>query len=220
MPGIDAVARYTLKGAGRFFRGLRARMASFVRAHGGRIAYYACVAVALSAIAYAAEQYRLERGTEADALILPAAEIEIPAEEETELFLPDRAERLRAYSAAPEWNAALGMWEIHAAVDYRLEGNVVTSLSEGTVRTVGASGVYGGFIEVETQDLLLRYASVEPAEEIEPGRRIGAGESIAVANESMPGEAHMGAHLHLELERGSEKVNFEAEANGIQPGVD
>lgn len=217
---IGAMARHTLKRAGRTLRASRARASAYFRAHGGKIAYYACVAVALCAIAYAAEQYRTERDSDMDALILPAVEMESPADAEPELLMPEHAKRLRAYFVAPEWNAALGMWENHAAVDYRLEGNAVTSLSDGTVRTVGKSGVYGGFIEVETHGLLLRYASVEPEEGMEPGQAVETGDPIAVADDSMPGEAHMGPHLHLELESDGVAGNFEEWARGIQSAVD
>ena len=50
--------------------------------------------------------------------------------------------------------------------------------------------------------------------------RVEMGERIAVADDSMPGEALMGAHLHLEMEREGRNVDFEMEAQGIQPGVD
>ena len=213
--------RHSLKELKRFLSGMRVRAASLMRAHGGKIAYYACVAVALSAIAYAADQYRAEREVQADALILPAVELEaLPTEPTQELSVPEGALCLRKYASAPEWNSELGLWESHAAVDYRLEGDAVVSLCAGTVRTVGASGVYGGFIEVESEELLLRYASVSPAEGIVPGMRVEMGERIAVADDSMPGEALMGAHLHLEMEREGRNVDFEMEAQGIQPGVD
>ena len=73
---------------------------------------------------------------------------------------------------------------------------------------------------MESEELLLRYASVSPAEGIVPGMRVEMGERIAVADDSMPGEALMGAHLHLEMEREGRNVDFEMEAQGIQPGVD
>ena len=99
------------------------------------------------------------------------------------------------------------MWETHPAVDYACAGGVLC-LREGTVRTVGASGVYGGFVEVESDGMLMRYASIEPAENIEPGIALEPGDEIGTADASMPGEADAGAHLHLELFMNGEAADF------------
>lgn len=183
---------------------LRARNAlhgliDFLKKNGGRIAYYALVVVALCAIARAAEIYRADIAAE-DALVLPAVdamdvlEVEDPA---PEVLLPEDWRLLRGYSDEPQWRSELGMWETHPAVDYACAG--VLCLQNGIVRTVGVSGVYGGFVEVESDGALMRYASIEPAEGIEPGAALEMGDLIGTADASMPGEADAGAHLHLEL---------------------
>ena len=172
---------------------------AFVKRNGGRIAYYALVVVALCAIARAAEIYRADSGKE-DALVLPAADaMDVLQVEEAapEVLLPEEWELLRGYSDAPPWRSELGMWETHPAVDYACAG--VLCLQDGIVRTVGESGVYGGFVEVESDGALMRYASIEPAEGIEPGAALEMGDLIGTADASMPGEADAGAHLHLEL---------------------
>lgn len=179
-------------------RGTR-RMIDFIRKNGGRIAYYALVTVALCAIARAAEIYRADNAAE-DALVLPAVdaldvlEVEQPA---PEVLLPEDWKLLRGFTDSPQWRAELGMWEAHPAVDYACE--IVPCLREGIVRTVGESGVYGGFVEVESDGVLMRYASITPAEGIKPGVALGVGNEIGTADASMPGEADAGAHLHLEL---------------------
>ena len=179
-------------------RGSR-RILDFMRKNGGRIAYYALVVVALCAIARAAEIYRADNAAE-DALVLPAAdaldvlEVEEPA---PETLLPEEWKLLRGFSDAPQWRAELGMWETHPAVDYACTG--VLCLREGIVCTVGESGVYGGFVEVESDGVLMRYASIAPAEGLEPGLALEMGDEIGTADASMPGEADAGAHLHLEL---------------------
>lgn len=206
--------RRQIRRAGAGLRGAWTRLRRFIRRHGGRIAYYACVALVLSAIAYAAEQYRSEQAPAVDALILPAADVEIsaPVEAEPLLTLPENAQRLRGFAQTPEWNAALKYWEAHMGVDYRLEENAVHSLSAGVVRTVGESGVYGGFVEVECGEYLLRYASVAADGGVRPGTELARGDRIGTADASMPGEAQQGAHLHLELTRMGEAVDFEAHA--------
>ena len=190
------------------------KFVEFMRRRRGGIAYYGGVALALAAIAFAAERYRAEPEGAAVEPVLPAVELAEPAqaEEEESLYLPEDVELLRNYSRIPEWNGELRLWETHAAVDYRMDE--VASLSAGLVRTVGRSGVYGGFVEVEWGEYLLRYASIAPREGLSPGDVLKAGDPIGEADASMPGEATDGAHLHLELLLDGNCEDFAARARG------
>ena len=174
-----------------------------LRLYGKEIVYYGGVALALAAIAFAAERYRGGQLPAPAAPALPAVELTMGSAEEEEeqsaFCAPEGAEILRAYAADPQWNAALGLWESHEAVDYRLRGDAVASLSAGTVRTVGKSGVYGGFVEVECGEYLLRYASIAPRGDLLPGDSLEPGDIIGSADSSLPAESGLGAHLHLEL---------------------
>ena len=181
--------------------------------HGGQIAYYGGVALALTAIAFAAEQYRAKPDVEAGAPVLPAVELSAPAEAEAqeEAFrAPEGGELLRAFSREPAWNGELRLWENHEAADYRLQEDAVMCLSGGVVRTVGRSGLYGGFVEIECGEYLLRYASIAPREDLAPGMELAIGDPIGAADASMPGEAGLGAHLHLEVLRGEVREDFAA----------
>ena len=198
-------------------RSMGRKLVGIARKRGGQIAYYGGVALALTAIAFAAEQYRAKPDTDIAEPVLPAVELAAPAEvEEREdaIHAPEGAELLRAYSAKPEWNDALQLWESHEAVDYRLEGDMVASLSAGVVRTVGKSGVYGGFVEVECGAYLLRYASIAPSAGLAPGNALVMGDPIGRADASMPGEAASGAHLHLELMADGSCEDFAALTDG------
>ena len=190
----------------------RWRLAAALRVRAGDIAYYGGVALTLVAIGFAAERYRSDRTVELETPVLPAIELSVPIEEEepNALRAPGGAEILRAYSLEPVWNAGLRLWENHTAVDYRLEDGAVASLSTGVVRTVGKSGVYGGFVEVESGEYLLRYASIAPREELAPGDALAPGDPIGAADASMPGEAALGVHLHLELFRDDVCVDYAA----------
>lgn len=191
----------------RIGSGLR-RFPPLLKRNAGRIAYYALVVIALCAIARAAEAYR--SGSDGDALVLPAADamdvlqVEEPA---PQVLLPEAWKLLRGYSEEPQWRPGLGLWETHPAVDFACTGGIVC-LREGTVRTVGASGVYGGFVEVESDGMLMRYASIEPADGLEPGLVLNVGDAIGKADASMPSEADAGAHLHLELYLDGQTADF------------
>lgn len=201
-------------------RGLKA-FAAYLRNHAGQIGYYACVALVLTAVGMAAERYR-GGGEMEETLILPAVELATPAPREAEpaLELPEGMKLLRGYAAQPEWNDALCHWETHMAADYGCAGASVRSVSDGRIITVGKSGMYGGFVEVETDEFLIRYASMNPSEELEPGESIGKGDVLGSANDSMPGEAHMGAHLHLELIRDGSHLDFAVECGKKINAVD
>lgn len=180
-----------------------------LRRYAGQIGYYTCVALVLTAVAVAAERYRNGKDV-AEALVLPAVELTTPApDRNTCIFeVPDKMTVLKAYTDLPEWNEIYGQWETHAAVDWLSVQDEVSSLSEGIVRTVGKSGVYGGFVEVESGEYLLRYASITPDADVLPGVHLKKGDRLGKADTSMPSEAHMGTHLHLELYRKGMIVNF------------
>ena len=190
--------------------------AALLKRYRGRILYYAGVAVVLTAIALAAESYR---SGEAGELIVPEAELApvlMQAEPEASIICPEGMELLRGFSVIPEWNRELQQWESHGAVDYILTDGRAECLEGGIVQTVGKSGVYGGFVELDCGGRLYRYASVEPAESLEPGMEIEAGELIGAADGSMPGESLHGAHLHLEVYENGAAVDFEALLHKIE----
>lgn len=193
--------------------------AAFVRRNAGRLLYYGAVAVVLAAVALAADA---QREDEAQELVLPAADVASAAREaEEERFLRiDGMELLRGYGALPAWNGELHQWEAHPATDYAIEGGRVLSLCAGRVRTVGESGVYGGFVEVEAEGMLLRYASIEPDAELKAGESVAAGQELGRAADGMPGEGDMGAHLHLELYLDGESADFERHAAKIGQNAD
>lgn len=195
--------------------------AGFLKSHAGQIGYYACVALVLTAVAVAAERFRNGQEPE-EALILPAMELTTPAPREPEpLFeLADNMCMLRKYDDYPAWNGVLCHWETHAATDYACADGKVHSLSDGIIRTIGQSGVYGGFIEVETGEYIVRYASIEASETMMPGLSVEKGDILGETDSSMPGEAHMDAHLHLELVRHGDCLDFAEECGKKAMPVD
>ena len=186
------------------------RLWAAIRERQGQIAYYACVALALIAIAVAAERYRGGEDRRQDAA-LPAVEFSTPAPEEeapARPFIPEGWVILRGYSDAPVWNEALGLWESHPATDVRPDGEALC-LCAGTVRGVGESGALGGYVEVESGELILCYASIAPREGLKPGDELDVGDTIGAADASLPGEAVLGPHLHLEARLNGRAVDFE-----------
>ena len=174
------------------------RVFSHMKKHWKEIAYYSGVMLALGVIAWGAESYRLQRSVPEEIPVTVSSEtVEVQAEEA--FLLPQGMQVCGGFSAEPVWNGERGCWQAHPAVDFICAENEVRAIGDGRVRTIGESGVYGGFIEVDSEEMLLRYCSVKPDAEMAVGMEIEKGEAIALADDSMPGEMDMGAHLHLEM---------------------
>ena len=172
---------------------------AFMRKYWREIGYYACVMLALGVIAWGAEAYRIRRNVAEEMPVAVSAEYVEKQQEEPIFALPEGMTVLNAFSAAPVWNAGQLCWQAHTAVDFACAEDRVLSLGGGTVKTLGESGIYGGFVEVACGERVLRYCSVAPDESLEVGMELAAGDLIGRADTSMPGEMQLGAHLHLEM---------------------
>lgn len=182
----------------------------FMKRNLGKIAYYACLALVLAAIAFAAEQYRREAAEQPE---IAAVQSPAAAQLQTSEALVDRpasALLLRGFDKYPAWNTALRCWEVHQATDYQIEGNRVTCAYPGAISDVGESGRLGGFVIIDSDWLRILYASVTPDADIAPGQRIEAGKEFAEVDDSLPGEAGMGPHLHIECFVNGNMSDFEA----------
>lgn len=181
---------------------------SWIRSRRGEILYYGCVLAALAVIAVGAQEYRQTR-TEPAPVSLPAVEIALPEAREAEFCLPEDLRRIRPYSAEPQWNAQDLSWQAHPAADYACEGGVIRAISDGTILEVGKSAVLGGYVLIESGEVQLKYCSIIPEEKLQPGKNIRMGDALGAAANAMPGEMHLGEHLHLEAWRQGEQTDPE-----------
>lgn len=185
-----------------FWKNVLLKSVSFIRKNAGQMLYYGGVALVLCAFAFAAQQLRVKRNPDAAETAMPIAEIDVAETiqaEETVFLLPETAQIVGGYSALPQWQSELGCWQCHPGMDVSFEDDLARSVAEGRVAAIGENGSYGGFVEVETAEFLLRYASIEPIKDIEVGDELEAGECIGRVNSSMPGETSSGAHMHFEM---------------------
>ena len=162
-------------------------------------AYYGCVLVVLCALAYAADAYRQENRMET--VVLPAAEIisDDEREEESPLIMPTDVLILREYSLKPQWNDVLGQWENHEALDCSFDDGRVLSLCDGEIIGTGSDAEIGNYVEIENDDLIVRYGSLKETENLKPGNRISAGDAIGETGSSMLREQYMQEHAHIEF---------------------
>lgn len=182
---------------------------AFLNRYRGEILYYATVLLVLSAIAWGAEQYRIRRDAEpVTPPVAAAAEILQPETAETQFELPEGMRLVQDFSSAPLWNEQDQCWQAHPAVDFACGDGLVRALGDGSVQAVGESGVRGGFIEVVSGEVVLKYCCLKPEEALEPGKDIRKGDLIGTAENAMPGEKQLGAHLHLEAYQNGEIINL------------
>lgn len=180
------------------------------------IIYYGAVAAVLIAIALAADGYRDRRAAEiaqsepAQMMLASPTSLDAPAAEPEKFApqLPSGADILRAFSDAPELNAALGQWEAHLGTDICYENGDVLALCAGSVTEITQDDHLGCTIAVRTGDEFIRYMGVEePA--VRAGDRVDAGECIARQSDRVRCEAHLGAHVHIEAVIDGESTDIE-----------
>lgn len=183
-----------------------------LRKHKGQIAYYGALALALSVLAWAAQGERTEQAApqpDAIAVSMEEAQPEREAEQAPWIALAEM-QILQPYSDSPRWDAYMKCWQTHAAVDYQCADGCVQSLTDGIVRAVGESAGEGGFAEIQAGEYLLRYGSIEAEASLAIGDAIESGACIGKADLSRISEAHLGAHVHLEVESMGKTLDYTA----------
>ena len=182
------------------------RGAGFLYRRRGDFIYYGLVLLALAGMAWGAEAYRIRKNAQEE-IAVPATEILQVEEEAPAFLLPEGMSLLQGYSDQPLWNGQAHCWQAHPAADYVCEGGLVCALAAGTVEDVGKSGVLGGYVQVRSGDVLLKYCCLQPLESIAVGAFIDQGEILGEAQNAMPGETQLGEHLHLEASREAENLD-------------
>lgn len=181
-----------------------------LRKHKGQIAYYGALTLALCVLAWAAQGERTENAAmqpDAIAASVEEAQPEIGSEQTPWMAL-NAKQILQPYSDTPLWDRYMKCWQTHAAVDYQCTNGYVQSLTNGIVLSVSESAAAGGFVEIQAGEYLLRYASIEPEETLVIGDSIEYGESIGKAGSNRISEAHLGAHVHLEVETMGKMLDY------------
>lgn len=115
-------------------------------------------------------------------------------------MLPLSNQVLASFSAdAPVYNATLDLWQTHNGVDFAGQAaQQVRAVCDSTVENVREDVRLGKVVELRHADgALSRYAGVNPS--VKKGQALACGDVIGTLA-SVPAEAHLPAHLHLEIE--------------------
>ena len=96
------------------------------------------------------------------------------------------------------YNATLGDWRTHNGADYTVpEGKAITPAVGGTVTAVRSDLLWGNVVEItDSSDIVWRYCGLRQTQ-VTQGEKVTQDTTLAVLG-SLPAEAHVGSHLHLE----------------------
>ena len=96
------------------------------------------------------------------------------------------------------YNETLGDWRTHNGADYTVpEGKAITPAVGGTVTAVRSDLLWGNVVEItDSSDIVWRYCGLRQTQ-VAQGEKVTQDTTLAVLG-SLPAEAHVGSHLHLE----------------------
>jgi len=124
---------------------------------------------------------------------------------------PVSGDVIRGYDARESvyW-AALGCWQVHAAADIAGEaGESIMACADGDVERSAWDEMWGWRVRIRLEDgTQVVYAGMETCLVYE-GQRVRRGQSLGTLLKEIPCEAELGTHLHMEAQRGGERVNPE-----------
>ena len=192
------------------------------RAKLGKIGYYAAVAALVAALGSATYAWRAQGNvpqraeTQRAAMAMRAA---TPTAEPEPAFTPEPARFVWPLDGeivgefAPDrlvWSASLGQWQTHPGIDLQgSPGEAVRACADGVVEDVWQDRLWGNVIVVvHDEGYVSTYAGLNTLNLVEPGQRVTGGEIISAVGESAACEASLPWHVHFELTKDGQPVDF------------
>ena len=188
-----------------------------------RIGWYGALVLLLLLLGSASYAYRARRHTNtATPTEPPGAAISVqapiftprpePTAEPVRWQWPLEGEIVGDYSPSePVWAETLGQWQTHPALDIAgSPGEAVYACREGTVRDAWTDRLWGNVIVLDHGDgYISTCAGLNTLKMVAVGQAVEAGQVIGSVGQSAACEAELGWHLHFELTRNGEPVDFE-----------
>lgn len=109
------------------------------------------------------------------------------------------------------WSEDLAQWQTHPALDIAAApGEAVAACAEGVVADAWEDGVWGKVIQIaHPEGYVSTYAGLSTLKLIAPGDSVAAGQIISAVGDTAVCEASMPTHLHFEVKKSGDSVNFE-----------
>ena len=218
-----AIARADAKlrrAIGRAYLGMKGKL---TRERLMKLGWYGALALLLTALGAASYGYRnlpARRETaptpppvSAMALSTPApVATPGPTPEPMRFVWPVMGEIVGDYAPdVPVWSSTLSQWQTHAGIDIAAgAGEVVVACADGTVTDAWRDPLWGNVITIEHADgYVSTCANLNTLNMVSVGDRVAAGDVISAVGDSASCEADLPWHVHFELTRDGEPVDFE-----------
>ncbi len=107
-------------------------------------------------------------------------------------------------------NETLGHWQTHNGTDIRaVKGSAISAIAPGTVEAVRVDPLWGGIVEIShSGDITSYYCGLDRDIPVRKGDTVEAGDTIGKLD-YIPAESLMAEHLHLEVKKNGEFIDFE-----------
>ena len=225
---LENIKRH-LTGIGRRFAERMVRGAAWVkdalnsREARLRIGYYAGLALLLMLLGMGSHAWRMRGKARTEAPVEPpraAAAVYAATLEPTPAATPEPVRWVRPlegdiiapYSPeAPVWSETLGQWQTHPALDIAgSPGEAVYACRDGVVSEAWSDRLWGNVVAIDHDEgYRSTYAGLNTLEMVREGDRVEAGQVIGSVGQSAACEAERGWHLHFELTRDGQSVDFD-----------
>ncbi len=106
------------------------------------------------------------------------------------------------------WNASMGAFETHCAIDFTSTDMNVYASADGTIKEVGYDKLDGNYIVIEHEEgYITKYMSLESESTLKVGAKVKQGQLIGKMAATKGTESADGAHLHFEMFKNGETIN-------------
>ena len=188
-----------------------------------RVGYYMGLALLLTLLGLGSYAWRMRGQSREEASPPPRAAMALglptlsPAPSATpepvHWIWPLEGEILAEYAPdEPMWSETLGQWQTHSALDIAgSPGEAVYACRDGVVSEAWSDRLWGNVVVVEHDDgYRSTYAGLNTLNMVSEGDAVSMGQVIGAVGQSAACEAERGWHLHFEMARGGEPVDFRA----------
>ena len=109
------------------------------------------------------------------------------------------------------WSETMGQWQSHNGIDIAAAaGEAVAACADGTVLETWEDPLWGYVIEIgHREGYVSAYANLSTLNLVKPGEEVAAGQIISAVGSTAACESEMPWHLHFELKKNDNSVDFE-----------
>ena len=155
-----------------------------------------------------------ERPTNEPSRVVTTAEPTTVTFEKSKSFIsPSTGEIIKGFNIAPVYDETMGDWRSHGGTDYLMsDGEEVKAVANGVVSKVISDPSWGYIVETDCGEYTVRYCGLLQGTSLKHGSVVSQGDAIGKVG-SIPCESAQEIHVHLELLKDGDRVDFNSIAD-------